>query len=146
MTTKIDTQPEPSETRKRLRLVAAVLASGVGIEIAAAVAENRNPSGFVSTALMFVEIIVCVIVIATTIEVAEERSPRLLFLVSLAITATPLASVAVLSPFMSGGHDSATFAFMYFTFACVISGLPLMIVAGVRFVSERHKQRPSAHE
>jgi len=146
MTIEIDPGSESSETRKRLRLVAAVLASGVAIEIAAAVAEKRNPSGFVPTALMFVEIIVCVFVIATTIEVAEERSPRLLFLVSLAITATPFASVAVLSPFMAGGHDSATFAFMYFTFGCVISGLPLMIVAGVRFVSERRRGRSSAKE
>src|SRR5271156_3224475 len=123
MTTETDTHSELSQTRKRLRLVAAVLASGVAIEIAAAVAvaEKRNPSGFVLTALMFVEIIVSVLVIATTIEVAEERSPRLLLLVSLAITATPFASVAVLSPFMAGGHDSATFAVMYFTFGCVIS-------------------------
>lgn len=146
MTTGIDTQPEPSETRKRLRLVAAVVASGVVIEIAAAVAENQNRSGFVPTALMFVEIIVCVFVIATAIEVVEERSPRLLFLASLAIIATPFASAAVLSPFMSGGHDSATFAFMYFTFACVISGLPLMVVAGVRFLRERRKGRSSAKE
>src|SRR5271156_2276728 len=144
MTIEIDPGSESSETRKRLRLVAAVLASGGAVEIA--VAEKRNPSGFVPTALMFVEIIVCVLVIATTIEVAEERSPRLLLLVSLAITATPFASVAVLSPFMAGGHDSATFAVMYFTFGCVISGLPLMIVAGVRFVSERRRGRSSAKE
>jgi surface polysaccharide O-acyltransferase-like enzyme len=146
MTTDAEPGSKASETRKRLKLVAAVLATGVAIEIATVVAENRNPSGFLANALVVVEMAVCVFVIAATIEVAEERSPRTLFLVSLAITATPFASAAILSPFMSSGHGSPTFAFIYFTLACVISGVPLMIVAGVRFIIEQRKQRSNARE
>jgi hypothetical protein len=146
MTTEIDTQSESSESRKRLKVLAAVLATGVTIEVAAVVAEHLLLSAFLTTALWLVELIVCVFVIATTIEVANERSPRTLFLFSLAITATPFASAAILSPFISGGHDSAMFTFVHFTLACVVSGLPLMIVAGVRFVSERRKPRLSANE
>lgn len=141
MTTETDTHSELSQTRKRLKSLAVVLLSGVAIEVASVVAENRNPSGFLPTVLMFVELVVCVFVIVTTIEVAEELSPRALFLAGLAITATPIASIAVLSPFMSGGHDSAAFTWMYFTLACVVSGLPLMVVAGVRFVAERRKSK-----
>jgi surface polysaccharide O-acyltransferase-like enzyme len=123
-----------------LILVAAVLATGVALEIAAVLVENRNPSGFMATALLIVELVICLCVIATTIEVAQERSARTLLPVSLVITATPFASAAVFSPFMSGGHDSPTFAIIYFTLACVISGASLMVVAGVRFVSERRKR------
>jgi hypothetical protein len=135
MTTEIDPLSESSQTGKRLKLVAAVLATGVATEIAAVTAENLGLSEFLTTPLLLLELIVCLCVAATTVEVAEERSPRTLFLVSLVITATPLASLAVLSRFVSGGHDSATFTWVYFTLACVISGLPPMIVAGVRFVS-----------
>ena len=146
MITEIDSCSESPETRKRLKLVAAVLAAGVAIEMAAVVAEHRNPSGFVAAALVVVEMVVCLFVIATTIEVAEERSPRTLFLVSLALMATPFASAAILSPFMPGGHDGPTFAILYFTLACVISGVPLMVVASVRFLGERRKRRSSAIE
>jgi surface polysaccharide O-acyltransferase-like enzyme len=146
MTTEIDTQTESSEGRKRLRLLAAVLATGVALEIAAVVAENRALSEFLTTPLLLVELIVCGCLIATTVEVAEERSPRTLFLASLVITGVPFASLAILSRFMPGGHDSATFTWMYFTLACTVSGLPLMIVAGVRFVTDRRKRRASRQE
>jgi hypothetical protein len=146
MTTEIDPLSESLETRKRVKLLATVLVTGVAIELAAVVAEHLALSAFLTTALWLVELIVCLFVVATTIEVAKERSPRTLFLVSLAIITTRFASVAFLSPFMAGGHDSAMFTFMHFTFACVVSGLPLMVVAGVRFVAERRKQRLNANE
>jgi hypothetical protein len=72
MTTEIDTQPESSESRKRLQVLAAVLATGVAIGCAAAVADARSPSGFLSTAFGFAELLVCLTVIATAVEMAGE--------------------------------------------------------------------------
>jgi hypothetical protein len=146
MGAEIDPRSDSSEARKRLRLLAAVLTTGVAIAVAAVVAENSAPSGFLPTVLLFIEVVVCLFVVATTVELAKERSPRMLLLASLAITATPFALIAVLGPFMSGGHDSASFSWMYFTFACVVSGPSLLVVAGVRFVNERRKRRSRSNE
>ena len=94
---------------------------------------------------MYAEGMVSLLVIATTVEVARERSPRRLLIVSLAIMATPFVEVALLTSFM-GGHDSAAFGWIYFTWGCIASGLSLLIVSGVRFVKERRKQRSSGRE
>jgi hypothetical protein len=145
MTTEIDTQSEPSESRKPLRFLVVVLATGITITVSAVVAQNRSPSGILPIALTYVDGIVSLFVIATTVEMARERSPRTLLMISLAIMATPFLAAALVASFMSG-HHSAPFGLIYFIWACVASGLSLLIVAGVRFVKERRKQRLSANE
>jgi hypothetical protein len=149
MTTEIDTQSESSESRKRLKVLAAVLATGVVIECAEAVADTRNPSGFLPTALGLAELLVCLTVIATAVEMAREGSPRKLLVIGLITVATPLVLLALLESIFSGGsggHDAAGFGVVYLAWACAASGLSLMVVAGVRFVIELLKQRSSARE
>jgi hypothetical protein len=146
MTTEIDTETESSERRKRLTLLAAVLAAGVAIALAAAVAEAWNPSGFLPTALGLAECLACLFVVATAVEMARERSPRKLFVIGIIMTGTPCVPVALAASFAGGGHDAAMLGFVYFVWACAVSGLSLLVVAGVRFVIERRKQRLSANE
>jgi hypothetical protein len=146
MTKEIDPRTDSSEARLRLRVLAAVLATGVAIGFAAVVAEARNPSGFLPTALGFAELLVCLTVIATAVEMARERSPRKLCVIGLVIAATPFVLVALLLRIVSVGHDAAAFGVVYFAWACVASGLSLMVVAGVRFGIEQRKQRSSARE
>jgi hypothetical protein len=149
MTTEIDTQSESSERRKRLKVLAAVLATGVVVGLAAAIADAHNPSSFLPTALGLGELLVCLTVIATAIELARERSPRKLLVVGLVTVATPFALIALLELILSGGsggHDAAGFGVVYFAWACVASGLSLTVVAGVRVIIERRKSRLSASE
>jgi hypothetical protein len=146
MTTEIDPQSESSECRKRLRVLSGVLATGVVIGFSAAVADARNPSGFLPTALRFVELLVCLFVVGTAVEMARERSPRKLLVVGLVITATPFVPAALVASFASGVHDAAMFGLVYFLWACVASGLSLLVVAGVRFVIEQRKRQSSANE
>jgi hypothetical protein len=149
MTTEIDPRSESSESRTRLRVLATVLATGVVIGFAAAVADARKPSGLLPTALGFVELLVCLFVIGTAVEMARERSPRTLSVVGLIIAATPFVLIALLESIFSsgsGGHDAAGFGVVYFAWACVASGLSLLVVAGVRFTIEWRKHRLSANE
>jgi uncharacterized membrane protein YjfL (UPF0719 family) len=146
MTTEIDPQSESSESRKRLKVLAAVLTTGVMIGLAAAIADARNPSGVLPTALGFVELLVCLTVIGTAVEMARERSPRKLFVIGLVIAATPFVLMASLEPVGSGGHDAVGFGVIYFAWASVASGVSLLVVAGVRFVIEQRNLRSSTHE
>jgi hypothetical protein len=146
MTTEIDPLPESSEARRRLRFLAGVLITGIANAFAVTVAENLSPSGALPFALMCVEAVVALFVIATTIEMARERSSGKLFVAGLAIMAAPFVALALRASMVSGGHDAATFGLIYFVWACVASGLSLLIVAGVRFVTEQRKQRSSARE
>jgi hypothetical protein len=149
MTTEIATQSESLESRKRLKLLATVLTTGVVIGFAAVVADARNPSGFLTTALGFVELLVCLFVIGTAVEMARERSPRRLSVIAVIITATPFVLVALVEVIFSGasgGHDAAGFGVVYFAWGCVASGLSLLVVAGVRFIIEWRKWRLSANE
>jgi len=146
MTTEIDTHSVSSESRKRLQVLAAVLATGVVIGFAAVVSEARSPSGFLSTALGLAELLVCLTVIATAVEMARERSSRRLFVFGLVIAATPVVLVALLTSRVSVGHDAATFGVVYFAWACIASGLSLIVVASVRFVIEQRKLRSGGHE
>jgi peptidoglycan/LPS O-acetylase OafA/YrhL len=149
MTTEIDTQSESLESRKRLKLLATVLTTGVVIGFAAVVADARNPSGFLTTALGVVELLICLFVIGTAVEMARERSLRRLSVIAVIIVATPfvlIALVEVIFSGASGGHDAAGFGVVYFAWACVASGLSLLVVAGVRFIVESRKQRLSANE
>jgi hypothetical protein len=146
MTTEIDPQSESSESRKRLRVLSTVLATGVVIGFSAAIADARNPSGFVPTALGFVELLVCLFVVGTAVEMARERSPGKLLEVGLVLTATPFVPAALVVSFASGGHDAAMFGLVYRMRASVASGLSLSVVAGVRFVIEQRKRQSSANE
>jgi hypothetical protein len=148
MMTEIDTRSESSESRKRLQLLASVLATGVVIGFAALVTDARNSAGFLTAALGLVALLVCLFVIGTAVEMASERSPRRLSVIALIIAASPfvLIALSVIVSHGSGGHDTAGFGVVYFARACVASGLSLLIVAGVRFIIERRKQRLSANE
>jgi hypothetical protein len=149
MTTELDTHAESSESRKRLKVLAAVLGTGLVIGLAGAMADSRNPTGFLPTALGLVDLLVCLTVIATAVEMARERSTRRLSLVGLVITATPLVLMALLVPIVSGGsggHDAVSFGVVYFAWACVASGVSLLVVAGVRFVIEQRKRRSRLNE
>ena len=149
MKTAIDTLSESSESRKRLKVLATVLATGVVIGFGAGIADAQNPSGFLTSALGFVELLVSLFVIGTAVEMARERSPGRLSVVGLIIVATPFVLIASLEFIVSGGsggHDAAGFGVLYFAWACVASGLSLLVVAGVRFIIEWRKQRLSANE
>jgi hypothetical protein len=80
---------------------------------------------------------------------ARERSPGRLSVVGLVIVAIPFVLIASLEFIVSGGsggHDAAGFGVLYFAWACVASGLSLLVVAGVRFIIEWRKQRLSTNE
>lgn len=149
MTSELDPHAESSESRKRLKVTAAVLATGFVIGSAAALADARNSSGFLPTAMGLVELLVSLTVIATAVEMAREHSPRKLFVIGFITIATPLLLIALLESIFSGGlggHDAPGFGVFYFAWACIASGLSLLVVAGVRFLIEQRKQRLSADE
>jgi hypothetical protein len=146
MVTENARQSESSKARVPLSLVAAIAAAGVAIEVIAAVSESRNPFGSLPTVLMYVEAIICLFVVAATIEVGRERKARELFIAGVGITAAALISVGVLGRVIPGGHSSAAFGALYFVWTCAICGVSLLIVAVVRFVAERRKQRSSLIE
>jgi hypothetical protein len=137
---------ESSEASLPPTVLAAIAAAGLVTEVVAAVSENRNPSGSLPTVLMYAEAIICLFVIAATIETGTGRSPRKLLVASAGVIVTALISVALVGAFSLGGHTSAAFGWLYFVWTCAICGLSLLIVAVVRFVAERRKQRPSAIE
>ena len=144
MGTAIHPRSGSAEAQTVARFLAAVLAVGAAIAVATVIAERRSPSGSLPAALVWVEGVVCLFVIATTIELAKSHSHRKLFMVGLATTATPFGLLAVLMPSVSGGHDSAGFSLLYYTWASVACGISLLIVAGVRFLIERRQERLSA--
>lgn len=146
MATEIKQRSESPEARVSLRLVAAILAAGAVNAVAGGVSENRNPSGMLPIALMYVEGIICLFVIASAIEIGRERSARKLLMAGLGVTAAALISVGVLAQVIRGGDSSAAFGALYFVWTCAICGLPLLVVAFVRFVAERRKQRSGAIE
>jgi hypothetical protein len=149
MTIESDPRSQLSESRKRLRVLASVLTTGVVIGLTAAIADARNPSGFLPTALGFVELLVCLFVLGTAVEMAREHSLRRLSVIALIIAATPFVLITLLELIISdgsGGHDATSFGVVYFVWACVASGLSLLLVAGVRFIIEWRKQRLSADE
>jgi len=116
MMTEFDTRSESSESPKRLKLLATVLATGVAIRFAALVTDARNSSGFLTTALGFVELLVRLFVIGTAVEMARECSPRRRPVIALIIAATPFVLIALLEFIVShgsGGHDTAGFGVVY---------------------------------
>jgi hypothetical protein len=146
MVTENKTLSESSEARVPLSLVAAIVAAGVATEVVVALSENHNPLGSLPTVLMYVEAIICLFVIAATIELGRERRARKLLVAGAGVTTSALISVAIGDGFKLGEDTAAAFGALYFVWTCAICGLSLLIVAVVRVVAERRKQRSSATE
>ena len=121
-----------------LSVVAAIVAAGMANEVIAAVSENRNPSGSLPTVLMYVEVIICLFVIAAAIEVGGERTARKLLVAGAGVAASAVISVAISERFKIGEDTAAAFGWLYFVWTCAICGLSLFVVAVVRLVRERH--------
>lgn len=94
---------------------------------------------------MYVEAVICLFVIAATIEIGRERSARKLLVAGAGVTATALTSIAIGAGFKLGGDTAAAFGWLYFVWTCAICGLSLLVVAVVRLVGERHKLGSKRH-
>ena len=93
---------------------------------------------------MYVEAIICLFVIAATIEIGRERTARKLLVAGAGVAASAVISVAISERFKIGEDTAAAFGALYLVWTCAICGLSLLIVAVVRFVAERRKERSSA--
>ena len=118
MATENELQSEASEARLPLSALAAIVAAGVVNELVASVSENRNPSGSLPTVLMYVEAIICLFVIAATIEIGRERTARKLLVAGAGVAASAVISVAISERFKIGEDTAAAFG-------CALSCLDL---------------------
>jgi hypothetical protein len=139
MATETEQRSESSEGRISLRLVAAILAAGLLNLFVIALCESHHPSEIVPTVLMYVEGIICLFVIAATIELGRERTARRLLVAGAGSTASALTSVALGEGFKLGGDTAAAFGWLYFVWACTLCGLSLLVVGVVRLVGKRRK-------
>ena len=145
MKIEIGTPTSPREARENLRVLVIVLVVGIGVAVATIATESRRGLGYVSGSLVFLEVLACMFLIAAVIQIAREPSLRKLGMASFGIIATPFALLMFLElfHFLPGGHDHGGWSLLYFTWTSVLSGVSLLLFAGIRLVIERRKDRSS---
>jgi hypothetical protein len=138
---EISTPLEPAEAKKLLAGFIATLCMGSVLVISTILTENH---GFHSVAglLLLIQAVVSLILVALAVLFAGEPILRTLTLVSLVAVIAPVMLFVFieLSHVEPGGHDAGTFSFMAYLIGCWVSGVPLLIVAGVRFAVARRKR------
>lgn len=132
---------EPAQALRNLKVFAAGLVIGcLGILLVCFVESHANVRRLgIPLGLVVFWFPVCIL--ALTVPVAREPSLRRLAWVGLVTVVTPWCLLLVLQLFTVAGHDMAMLDSITYLWSCTISGLSLLVLAGIRSLRERRKSK-----